>query len=56
MTCVEPCICAINGEQNGTLVVGDGLTAFTPARSEMAEGFVVKSVKPYPKKAQWQTP
>jgi hypothetical protein len=51
---LAPRVYAINGEQNGTLVVGDRLTAFTPARSEMAEGFVVKSVKPYPKKAQWQ--
>ena len=38
---------------NGTPVVGDHLTAFTPSRSEMVEGFVVKSVKPYAKKPKW---
>lgn len=31
---------------NGTPVIGDHLTAYTPSKSEMIEGFVVKSVKP----------
>ncbi len=39
---------------NGTPVVGDRLTAFTPSRSEMVEGLVVKSVKPYAAKQKWK--
>jgi hypothetical protein len=38
---------------SGTPAVGDHLTAFTPSRSEMVEGFVVKSVKPYARKPKW---
>lgn len=38
---------------NGTPAVGDRLTAFTPSKSEMVEGFVVKSVKPYAEKPKW---
>jgi hypothetical protein len=38
---------------NGTPAVGDSLTAFTPSKSEMVEGFVVKSVKRYAEKPKW---
>ena len=38
---------------NGTPLVGDHLTAYTPSRNEMVEGYVVKSVKPYVEKPKW---
>jgi hypothetical protein len=38
---------------NGTPLVGDHLTAYTPSKNEMIEGYVVKSVKPYPEKPKW---
>jgi hypothetical protein len=38
---------------NGTPAVGDHLTAYTPSRNEMVEGFVVKSVKPFAEKPKW---
>ncbi len=44
---------AMNGAQNKAPLVGDHLTAFTPSRSEMVEGFVVESVKPYARKSNW---
>ena len=50
---LAPGVYVVNGEQNGTPLVGDRLTAFTPSRSEMVEGFVVKSVKPYTKNPKW---
>ena len=51
---LSPGVYAVNGAQNGAPCVGDRLTAFTPAKSAMSEGFVVKSVRPYAKKVQWQ--
>jgi hypothetical protein len=50
---IAPGVYAMNGAQNGPPVVGDRVTAFTPSRSEMVAGFVVKSVKPYAKKPKW---
>jgi hypothetical protein len=50
---LAPCVYVINGEQNGAPLAGDRLTAFTPARSEMVEGVIVKSVKPYTKNPKW---
>lgn len=50
---LAPGVYAVNGSQNGAPCVGDRLTAFTPAKSAMSQGFVVKSVRPYAKKAQW---
>jgi len=50
---IGPRVYVINGAQNGTLLVGDRLTAFTPSRGEMVEGFVVKSVEPYAKNPKW---
>jgi hypothetical protein len=44
---------AMNGAESKTPLVGDRLTAFTPSKSEMVEGFVVKSVKPYAKNRKW---
>lgn len=40
---------------NGTPAVGDRLTAFTPSRSEMVEGLVVKLVKPLAGKPKWKS-
>jgi hypothetical protein len=38
---------------NGRPVVGDHLTAYTPSKNEMVEGYVVKAVKPYAGKPKW---
>jgi hypothetical protein len=38
---------------NGSPAAGDRLTAFTPSRSELVEGFVVKSVKPCAARPKW---
>lgn len=38
---------------NGTPAVGDHLTAYTPSRNEMVDGYVVKSVKPHAEKPKW---
>jgi hypothetical protein len=50
---IAPGVYAMNGAEGKTPLVGDRLTAFTPSRSEMVEGFVVKSVKPYAKNRNW---
>lgn len=50
---ISPGIYAMNGADNKAPLIGDHLTAFTPSRSEMVQGFVVRSVKPYASKPSW---
>ncbi len=40
---------------NGTPAVGDHLTAFTPSRSELVEGLIVKAVRPLAGKPKWKS-
>ncbi len=50
---IAPGVYAMHGSENAAPLVGDRLTAHTPSRSEVIDGFVVKSVKPYAKKPAW---